>query len=358
MPETKKSQAQLQHDGDTWVDRGLDYLREHRMNPLLEVMVSWMVCVICLFYYGYSYLKETATSSRKQVSMRVPLVTEEAGKLGTSPEEAIVMFQRLVDTWERTTKSNKTMTQTHRSILLLTIRGEMSLRRLTSNFMMIMTPLQPSASERQSDPRWQQMQELYEVLDSMWIDLLRFPPIEDNSPRPYRFELSLILPAFKEHGASVANTLQRALENCQKPSSVQVIIVDAGFCTELETHIESLKLTTEKSCANSTGPKFWGEIKLASYMGGGRGPCQNFGAAHATGMFLTFLHADCLLPIDWDAKVKATLRPSSSGKTVQGCAFSFGHNTSEEGLNGGPYPWGIRGVCLLGNLRAYLFSLP
>ena len=53
-------------DDDTWIDRWLDYLRENRMHPILEVILSWLVCVACLIYYFYSYLKEAASASHKR----------------------------------------------------------------------------------------------------------------------------------------------------------------------------------------------------------------------------------------------------------------------------------------------------
>jgi hypothetical protein len=137
----------------------------------------------------------------------------------------------------------------------------------------------------------------------------------------------------------------------------------------------------------------------------GRGPTLNYGAAwvqshisiHNTTrrrrkrpLILTFLHADTLLPQDWDVHVQKALGLPNDGigsgqqengstnpkyMIVQACAFSFGHDLSEEGLSSYhdslsatsslpsssiryPYPWGIRAVQWLGNLRASWARLP
>ena len=123
------------------------------------------------------------------------------------------------------------------------------------------------------------------------------------------------------------------------------------------------RTTGTEGYSNSTPP--WGDFRVVQYRGGGgRGPCQNVGAQHATGQILTFLHSDTLLPPQWDEKIKRTLIPEIHNNTssppnaaiTQGCAFAFGHDT--EHLHGMRYPWGIRAVWLLGNLRAYALSLP
>jgi hypothetical protein len=63
----------LRQDGNnnTWIDRALDTLREHRLHPGVEAVTSWLVAALCLTYYGYVFL---SGMGRKQ--QRVPLMTE------------------------------------------------------------------------------------------------------------------------------------------------------------------------------------------------------------------------------------------------------------------------------------------
>lgn len=224
--------------------------------------------------------------------------------------------------------------------------------------------------------------QLYRLLDSIWLALLQLPAIDHSSNNGRKkndrkkndektndmkkdaagFEISLILPAYKECGASVAHTLRCAWNHCAQPDAVQVIVVDAGQCADLDLHLQSLRNEIESTLVSKQSGKkcFWGDLKLVEYRGtGGRGACQNFGSHHATGRLLTFLHSDTLVPINWDAKVKTALRSTKKDKfTVHACAFSYGHNLSKDGLDGMPYPWGIRSVLFLANLRARLFQLP
>jgi hypothetical protein len=105
----------------------------------------------------------------------------------------------------------------------------------------------------------------------------------------------------------------------------------------------------------------WGDIQYVLYSaGGGRGPCQNFGAQLARGRYITFLHSDTLIPYHWDMKVQNALnRTSRNGSVItHACSFSVGHDVSKEGLGTLPYPYGIRSILLLGNIRAWLFRLP
>ena len=178
--------------------------------------------------------------------------------------------------------------------------------------------------------------------------------------------------------------------------AVQVIVVDAGICRSTSNGDAAAATTTsgddptealqqelvrgmEAALASTSGgnnhhnrqpqpPRsmIWGDFRVVRYTGDeGRGPCQDFGALHATGRLLTFLHSDTLLPPQWDTKIQQTLLPLCESTTssnnnrktiVQCCAFAFGHDT--EHLHGLGYPWGIRAIWFLGNMRAYLLSLP
>jgi hypothetical protein len=128
---------------------------------------------------------------------------------------------------------------------------------------------------------------------------------------------------------------------------VQVIVVNAGACERLEEEV---------GCIQG-----WGDLRVVAFAnGGGRGPCLNFGAREATGRLYTFCHSDTMLPLGWDAKIiNALTKKHFDGTTrANSCAFSFGIDTSEVGLNGGPYPPGIKAVELTANMRTHMYSLP
>lgn len=188
----------------------------------------------------------------------------------------------------------------------------------------------------------------------------------------YPYQISIIMPAFYEQGSHLIAKLSKALETSNNPDEIEVIIVDAGGCTDLEK-VVSLSSSNEKQ---------FGKISIISFTdGGGRGPCLNFGAANATGRILTFCHSDTTLPSHWDKSIVSTLEHDGMddddlfrlGKIrSNSCAFAFGIDTSPSGLampfitpsqsSTSPissyFPPGIRAVETTANLRTHLYSLP
>jgi Glycosyl transferase family 2 len=332
----------LQHNDQTWIDRTLDFLRNHRQPPIVEFFLAWLAAFFCLLYYGYQYI----TSLRKVLQYHeIPLMTEVRKRNVDHTTET----QRLYQNIKKTLDVGTNISVTHRDKIISLIRNDESLRRNVSQFNTYM-------SDVSTDVPTREMMELRLFLISIWPELLRLPAHDEEIPNREKDSqscrlISLVIPAFKESGHNINRVLQVAWNHCCNPESVQVVIVDAGYCTDLD-HI---------LCATNGGSKKeWGELKIVQYTGnGGRGPCQNFGANHATGDILTFLHSDTLLPQYWDSKVQTTLRiTSEDGVITHACSFSVGHNVSKEGLGGIGYPWGIRSILLLGNIRAFLFRLP
>lgn len=180
-------------------------------------------------------------------------------------------------------------------------------------------------------------------LAACYPELLCLPP--PSSPENFGFEVSIILPAYRERGTDVRAKLMKALSSCQNPAKVQVIVVDAGECVDLDQHVSSM-----------TG---WGCLQIVKFSsGGGRGPCLNFGAACAAGRLYTFCHSDTTLPDKWDIKIVRALDDVVDGWRANSCAFSFGIDTSQNGLNGGPFPPGIIAIETTANIRTHLYSLP
>lgn len=192
---------------------------------------------------------------------------------------------------------------------------------------------------------------------------------ENNAHYPY--QISIIMPAFHENGFHLFANLSKGLETSNDSDNIEVIIVDAGGCTDLE-HVLSLH----------SNEKQFGKISVISFIsGGGRGPCLNFGAANATGRILTFCHSDTTLPHHWDKSIVEALELDGMDdydilrlgkKRANSCAFSFGIDTSPSGLampfisssqsSSSPpslyFPPGIRAVEATANLRTHLYSLP
>lgn len=193
-----------------------------------------------------------------------------------------------------------------------------------------------------------------------------------------KFNISLIIPSYNEKTSFIQKQLNILLERCHSPERVEVIIVNAGGHNsnddDTQDKLQSLSLHSTKSDEDSD--KKWCSVKVLSFTeGGGRGPCMNYGADHATGSILTFCHLDTKLPKNWDIKVCDILHYQNAKKTqsnsnqafhrANSCAFSFGIDTSKEGLsnpfspNGsGYFPPGIRSVETTANIRTQIYSLP
>ena len=116
---------------------------------------------------------------------------------------------------------------------------------------------------------------------------------------------------------------------------------------------------------------------------------MNFGAKHATGKIITFLHSDNILPDNWDEQIIATLldvnpecdmklklqqqqevsqstpkftgikpeRKLGPSKKAIACAFSFKIDTSKQALDGGDYPPGLGAAQWLGTIRTEKFQV-
>jgi hypothetical protein len=108
--------------------------------------------------------------------------------------------------------------------------------------------------------------------------------------------------------------------------------------------------------------------------GGGRGPALNLGAVCSQGRMLVFVHSDCQLPADWDAKIASrilkdpTVSATSfllgidcSGTSWIKSLFGLGFTASTDdsaAFTSEQYPWGILAVQLMVNLRTYFLRMP
>jgi hypothetical protein len=419
---------------DTWIDHALDRLREHRLPPVVEVVASWQVAVACIAYYGYSYLRSlTILWTKRRIRgssapVVVPLTTDARRRRRRCVDDDWLV-SLLVARTKRNDKNDDDeflslheLCQLSAEALIANVRGDLSLRRLVSRFMTTTMmnrettrPITTASTSTTADADvststtafWctttaaandedavvnhynNDNQVLQSRLLAVWPRLLEFPPIimeqsllplQDDSggggaTAPY-FDISLIIPAYREASERIVWTLDMALRRCDNdPKRIQVIIVQVVVLAVVAAVVRGPDDDDDPNRLQSLLVRAghmtaWGDVTTVRYHhnqdGGGRGPAQNFGARFARGILLTFLHADTVIPIHWDRKVYETLlgrnnngdqqQQPGPGRIVQACAFSFGHNTEQ--LDGMSYPWGIRAVWLLGNLRAYFFRLP
>lgn len=203
---------------------------------------------------------------------------------------------------------------------------------------------------------------LAQQLQRIWPKLLEFPSVSMSSMqnKTYPFEISLIIPAYNERSVDVLANLTYVLHHCTRPKEVQVVLVDAGGGPDTDSDLHD-------SIRKDQLQELWGQVQVVQFTGGGgRGSCLNFGAAHAVGKILTFLHSDTLLPPQWNKLVQEALAtPTRSPNTENdvilphACAFSLDIDLSPRGLKGKRCPPGIRGCdSVLAYLRINLCSLP
>lgn len=146
--------------------------------------------------------------------------------------------------------------------------------------------------------------------------------------------LSIVIPTLNEE-ENIITTLRTAMDHCADPGGCEIIMVDGGSTDRTS------------AVARALAP----EIETA----GGRlhvlnSPCgrarqMNHGAEHACGDILLFLHADTILPDNYDICIKSALDPEQSDLG----AFRLAADMHTPGM---------RWICWWANLRASLFSLP
>lgn len=211
------------------------------------------------------------------------------------------------------------------------------------------------------------------------------PPAQGLTPKQ-DFDISLIIPAYRENPISLLITLTTAWKNLSykcdpmnnesalegsgltpKQNQIQVILVNAGGCGDLTETFSShycqrsdkKEEEEEDGNADTDHADKWADFQILDYnQGGGRGGCLNFGAQHATGRILTFLHSDVLLPARWDDYVlqglpiptAAAARPQQQRqqRLPNLCAFSFGIDDKNGSAR---FPPGLQAAIWQGRLR-------
>jgi hypothetical protein len=253
-----------------------------------------------------------------------------------------------------------------------------------------------------------------QALREIWSRLLELPASlppaheSDCHNNTETIAISMIVPSFREDGGQLASKIQGSLEHAIEPHRIEIIIVHVmekdqyqeaedrnseSFCENLSSFEKTIReqivstKTVVKDCSRRTATRpssVRPVLRILEYHGGGgRGPCLNFGAKHARGSILTFLHGDTrLATYGWDKEIsKALEEDGSDGSRTTCCAFSFAIDTSPEALTVRTtktsdcskeeswdcnesshyqqyYPPGLRAIEVTANLRCKLFSLP
>ena len=126
----------------------------------------------------------------------------------------------------------------------------------------------------------------------------------------YRLQptISVIVPAYLE-GDALTVAISTAVRNARSPEHLEIVaaVVDDATAARLATAAPSAGLTPVLGAGavptldDNAGPAHVLRIVRSR---GGRGAALNAGADVAGGDILLFLHADVLLPQDWDVLVR------------------------------------------------------
>jgi hypothetical protein len=330
----------------------------------LESLLSWSLAISCLSVALYHWMKQLLLVGFPKIrSPVIPIPLTTHSRQEHSHVSALERYQQLTNVLEQLIR-NKRISEWSDDDLVQAVHTNHVVRRLVSLVMLKQSEL-PDALRHHNDT-------LISRLERLWPRLVELPPLPKKKQSDYPFDISIILPAYKEDGRELLTKLKVAHDTAAthyytqpQPQNttqilypqetmirMEVIIVNAGLCTDLEAIILEEK--------NNALSKF-AKVQCVMGTGGGRGPSLNQGAALAQGRILTFLHADTRLVQQWNVSILEAFiieAEDSPRITVNSCAFSFAIDTTPNGLNGGPYPPGIRAIERTANWRTHWFHLP
>mmetsp|Transcript_9598 Transcript_9598/g.19871 ORF Transcript_9598/g.19871 Transcript_9598/m.19871 type:complete len:574 (+) Transcript_9598:41-1762(+) len=241
-------------------------------------------------------------------------------------------------------------------------RSNLDVRRETSHIMF-------AVSGNKQQPLTTKESMVVSKIRRLWPRFLELPRsvVTASNDKDAVYDISLIIPMYRERITDIASTLHKAFERCTgDPKKIQVVVAHAeskpndvgnSFLREQLLLQEQQQSESHKK----TSVSIWGELKVVTIpfgQGGGRGRTLNIGAGRATAPILTFLHADTLMPIGWDKKVKGALMTTSCEESfAHACAFTMAiddentcsYSTTPESTDS--QPPGLLGAEWLGVLR-------
>mmetsp|Transcript_29800 Transcript_29800/g.49409 ORF Transcript_29800/g.49409 Transcript_29800/m.49409 type:complete len:561 (-) Transcript_29800:372-2054(-) len=189
---------------------------------------------------------------------------------------------------------------------------------------------------------------------------------------PYKFQISVIVPCYQEDTTLVVSKLQRLFQTAQHPDSIEVLLVHVIDVVDKTATTDATTTTTASLSLYNHKRNDQTTITILEYKdGGGRGPTLNYGARHAHGRILTFLHADTVLTHNWDVAIQRAF-DRKNNKTTSCCccccycaAFSFAIdrniqcNDSTDNKSSKPIRIpGWKAVETTANWRSQWFQLP
>lgn len=139
--------------------------------------------------------------------------------------------------------------------------------------------------------------------------------------------ISIIIPVYNE-----AENIQKFLKQFETYSEIEIIIVDGGSTDKTRAKIREFFISDR-------------QIKLVTNSQLGRANQMNYGATLATGEILLFLHADTILPDNYQSIIRNII----SQKNVIVGAFQLNINSPKKSL---------RLVEKIVSLRSHYLSLP
>lgn len=209
-------------------------------------------------------------------------------------------------------------------------RSDLAVRREASYLMFAI-----SKSEQEKSPTSQTEESIILTkLQRLWPRFLELPDVvvEGNRNNSSSYDISLIVPMYKERIEDISYTLHHAFKNCQgDPNKIQVVVVHVESdpddrAMNDKNRMLKQELTLRQQQNQSTS--IWGEMIVVTIpfgKGRGRGRTLNVGAREATAPILTFLHSDTMMPVGWDEKIKGALLSPSENVTSfpHACAFTM-----------------------------------
>lgn len=151
---------------------------------------------------------------------------------------------------------------------------------------------------------------------------------------PAEVLISVVIPTLNE-ASNLATTLENVVDRCSAPQRCEIILVDGGS-TDTTISVAQKCTPALEECG----------LNLHIFCSTrGRARQMNYGAEHARGDILVFLHADTLLPHHFDKRIRTTLK--SEHLTLGAFSLMTDRDTP-----------GMKWICWWANMRSRLFTLP
>lgn len=281
------------NNNDTIIDMILDYIKENKLNPYMDWICSYIIALIGIHYYIYSYLiqKPCIFHMRKRFQyqypeIHIPLMTHVRTSLHLpnnsykNKKNSDIYNERLNELVSllkqfhneflyiinhnnitvhntgndniKESSSKEDIYTYHEQYWIQLIRDNVKIRRIVSQFMKLyVTTI--LYNENDNEPLEVinvdninekikvivMLKQLFQRLQLIWIDLLQLPTLYNTTTTSsYRYKISLIISVYKESPINVQNVLLYAKKHAYNPNIIQVVIVHVNnTCPDLLDHI-------------------------------------------------------------------------------------------------------------------------